>query len=242
MPVTPDKPAPYAPASAILSLIERHRDKRLPSPIDADVLARSQVSESLVPRTLQALQTLDLIDEGGNPTPVFETLRLAPQAEFQQRLRDWLNAAYADALQFVDPTTADSTSIHDAFRGYNPAGQRDRMVTLFTSLFKAAGVGDQSAPASPRKMHGAAKVLVKGGKATVRPQRKASPLPTPRPIPGSSELHPALVGILTSLPAPGTSWTKTQRDLFLKAFGSILDLAYPPVDDTAADIPDSLRG
>lgn len=76
----------------------------------------------------------------------------------------------------------------------------------------------------------------------MRVQRKAPPLQTPSPILGSNELHPALVGMLTSLPAPGTSWTKTQRDLFLKAFGSILDLAYPPVDDTAADIPDSLRG
>lgn len=55
MPVTVDQPAPYAPASAILDLIERHRNKGLPAMVDADALGRAGVSDSLIPRTLQAL-------------------------------------------------------------------------------------------------------------------------------------------------------------------------------------------
>ena len=152
MPVTQDKPAPYAPATAILALVERHRSKGLPTPVNADVLGRAQVSSSLIPRTLQALETLDLIDAEGKPTPVLEGIRLAPEAEYQKRLAEWLTAAYADALAYVDPATDDETSVRDAFRSYTPVGQQPRMVTLFTGLFKAAGIGPEQGKASrPRK-------------------------------------------------------------------------------------------
>ena len=109
MPVTANAAGPYAPASVILGLVDRHRNKGLPTPVDAEVLARASVSESLTPRTLQALRTLDLIDESGKPTDVLEGLRLAPEAEYSQRLAEWLNVAYADVLSFVDPAIDDET-------------------------------------------------------------------------------------------------------------------------------------
>src|SRR6266436_3650546 len=65
--VTADKPAPYATTSAILDIIGRYRNRGLPSPVNADVLARASIPGSLIPRTLQALVTLDLINEAGNP-------------------------------------------------------------------------------------------------------------------------------------------------------------------------------
>src|SRR5437879_1673208 len=120
MPVTPDAPAPYAPASAIIELIKRHRNRGLPSPVNSDVLARAGVSSSLIARTLQALQALDLIDESGAPTATLEGIRLAPETESKQRLADWLRATYADALQFVDPATASESEVRDAFRNYIP--------------------------------------------------------------------------------------------------------------------------
>ena len=116
MPVTPDRPGPYAPASAILELVQRYRTRGLPTPINGEVLARSGISDSLIPRTLQTLQTLDLIDEAGAPTQVFEGIRRAPEAEYQQRLREWLNNAYADALNYIDPATASDVEVRDAFR------------------------------------------------------------------------------------------------------------------------------
>ena len=143
MPVIADHTAPYAPATAILSLIERHRNKGLPAPVNAEVLERASISGSLIPRTLQALETLDLIDAEGRPTPILEGIRVAPQAEYQHRLKEWLNGAYADALQFVDPATDSEIKIRDAFRSYRPIGQQSRMVTLFTGLFAAAGIGPE---------------------------------------------------------------------------------------------------
>ena len=86
MPVTEDRPAPYAPPSAIIDFVSRYRHRNVPFPVTADVLARIGVSQSLIPRTLQALQTLDLINEIGNPTETLEGIRLAPEAEYKKRL------------------------------------------------------------------------------------------------------------------------------------------------------------
>ena len=111
MPVTQEGSAPYAPTTAIVGLIERHRQKGLPSPVTEGILQRAGISASLSSRTLQALVTLDLIDEQGRPTPTLEGIRLAPEPEYKQRLADWLRAAYADALSFIDPQQDDETKI-----------------------------------------------------------------------------------------------------------------------------------
>jgi hypothetical protein len=140
MPVTANSPAPYAPASAILDIISRYRSRGLPSPITPEVLSRAGITDSLVPRTSQALKTLDLLDDQDRPTAVLEGLRLASEPEFNQRLTEWLQNAYADILNYVDPAAADETELRDAFRAYNPVGQQPRMVTLFTGLFAGAGL------------------------------------------------------------------------------------------------------
>jgi hypothetical protein len=143
MPVTANAPAPYAPASAILDIVNRYRARGLPSPIGAEVLSRAGVTDSLISRTLQALKTLDLIDDDERPTATLEGLRLAPEADFKERLTQWLNASYADILKSVDPATANETSLRDAFRAYNPVGQQNRMTTLFSGLYAAAGIGPE---------------------------------------------------------------------------------------------------
>lgn len=131
--------APYAPLKAVMSIIDRHRQVRLPV-IDASVLDRTGVTESLVPRTLRALEQLGLIDENGVPTNSFERLRVAPSDEYHAELEKVVRDAYAPVFEVVDPTTASVTQIEDAFRGFNPAGQRPRMVTLFTGLMSEAGM------------------------------------------------------------------------------------------------------
>ena len=225
MPVTVDQPAPYAPASALLEMVKRHRSKGLQAPIDADVLARSGISDSLIPRTLQAMRTLDLIEENGAPTEIFEGLRLAPEAEYQQRLAEWLTAAYADALAYVDPETADEVAIRDAFRKYTPTGQQDRMVTLFTGLFTAAGVRPERERAAPKI------------KAGVRPHKAVHSHTTKQlgrsPTPAATivqsvapKLPPALAGLLATLPHEGGSWSQPQRDKFMNAFGVLLDYTF----------------
>jgi Family of unknown function (DUF5343) len=231
--VTENRAGPYAPASAVLEIIDRRRHRGLAVPISSDVLGRAGISASLIPRTLQALQTLDLIGEDGQPTPTFEGIRLAPEAEHKKRLEEWLKAAYADVFAFVDPAKDDETSIRDAFRNYQPIGQQARMVTLFQGLCAAAGIisaekpNQPSTPRPPRSSwtHAARRQAPKP--ATVM---KAAPT-TSSSIGG---LPAPLAGLLASLPTDGNGWTGQQRDKFMSTFSAVLDFCIPVVEDDRA--------
>lgn len=232
MPVTRDQSAPYAPAGVILNLLGRYREKGLPAPITSDVLSRAGVPDSLNSRTLQALLTLDLIDEAGQPSPVFEGLRLAPTAELKTRMAEWLNSAYADALSFIDPATAPETEVRDAFRSYKPFGQQDRMVSLFLGLYEAAGIAPErkkkSAPKSQNNNSSRAQSPTRNAKGSAVNTVVAATQGPPREKPISG-LPPALGGLLASLPQQGDGWSKTQRDLFVQTFGAVLDFCYPVI-------------
>jgi hypothetical protein len=189
--------------------------------VNADALLRAGVSDSLVPRTLQALQTLDLIDEQGQPTGAFEAIRLAPEPEYQKSLQEWLNAAYADVILFLDPASADPTAIRDAFRVYTPIGQQGRMVSLFMGLYAAAGIGPER-PSQPRPARPRAPGASGSAKAAIR---------KPPAGKGASGIPEPLTGLLAKLPEEGHGWTQDQRDKFLKTFGTVLDFCFPITAD-----------
>lgn len=233
MAVTPEKPGPYAPGATVLQVIERHRSRGLPSPITAEVLGRAGVSDSLQPRVLQALQTLDLIGEGGEITPTFEGIQRAPEDQYKARLLEWLNAAYADVLRFIDPATATETQVRDAFRSYNPVGQQPRMVSLFFALYAAAGARPEKAPGQPRapaaRVARPAKPFVRG--PIYKTSMKAAPA-------AASGLPAPLTALLADLPAQGGRWTQQRRDKFLGMFESMLDYYYNIGDELPADTDD----
>ena len=237
MAVTADKAAPYATTKTVLDLIERYRNRGLPSPVDKDVLARAGVSDSLVPRTLQALESLDLIDEAGAPTRTFEVIRLAPETEYKKCLADWLKATYADVFAFVDPTKDGEIRIRDAFRSYQPVGQQARMVTLFIGLCTAAGLMTEKpvadAPNLPRARAGTAmsavrRAISKESKDSARHDSRQNHGGS-----GASGLPAPLAGLLASLPSPtGTGWTQSKRDKFVETFQHVLDFCFPIVSES----------
>lgn len=229
MAVTATAPVPYAPPSAVLEVVTRYRSRGLPTPINTEVLGRAGVSDSLIPRTLQALQTLDLIDDKSMPTATLESLRRSPEGEYRQRLVEWLNGAYADVLNFVDPATADEVAVRDAFRNYNPVGQQSRMVTLFLGLYAAAGI-------RPEK--------------SVQPRQQRAVQPRPRPAnkpfrakPGGRKpttetpsIPEPLAGLLSRLPTEDSGWTKADRDRFFNTFGTLLDFCFPIVEPEPSEM------
>lgn len=231
MAVTATSSAPYAPPSAIMEVVNRFR-RGLPAPITGEVLGRAGISDSLIPRTLQALQTLDLITDEGAATPTLEGLRRAPEPEFQKRLAEWLNTAYADVLSYIDPATADEGAIRDAFRNYNPVGQQPRMVTLYIGLYTAAGVRSSEtsqATRAPRatspkpRARGMISKSGSGGRTTshVKPSTSQNINGVPQPI----------AGLLSSLPDEGSGWTQEKRDKFMTTFGTVVDFCFPIVDN-----------
>ena len=227
MAVTKDASGPYAPTSVIVDLITRNRSRGLPFPLTTESLGRIGVSDSLISRTLQALVVLDLIDDKGNATAIFEKIRLAPESEYKQRMQEWLNGAYADVIAIVDPAQDDETKVRDAFRFYNPVGQQSRMVTLFLGLYGAAGVASEkstqpraarAAPPKQRTNSSVGKIKPPVGRKNI-PQADTSNIPAP------------IMGMLARLPAEGESWTSKKRQSFLDAFGPVLDFCFV-VDDT----------
>lgn len=236
MPVTANKPAPYATAGSILDLINRYRSRGLPAPVDSDVLGRVGIAQTLIARTLQALHSLDLVDaKTGAPTATFEALRLAPEDEFQKRLADWLKGAYADVFSVVDPSKDGDARIRDAFRTYQPVGQQERMKLLFQGLCTAAGLMPQKAPKSAgtdASVSPRTKTIVK---RVVAQRFKDAPRHPPRGP--AADLPAALAGLLASLPAAGDGWTQSERDKFVTTFSAVLDFCFPIVsaDEEAAD-------
>lgn len=222
MPLQHNGSAPYAPASTVLSLIERARTRGLPAPITKDVLLRSGVSESLVPRTLQALQLLELIADDGTWTQNLETLRSVPEAEFQARLADIIRSVYEDVFKFVDPSKDSQTAVRDAFRGYIPHGQQERMIPLFIALCKKAGIVDtesaQRAPREPRQSK----------KSQQTPRTLKTDLQQQKKQPLSNPGLPApLAGLLAALPSEDSGWSQENRDRFYNTFGILLDFCFP---------------
>jgi hypothetical protein len=232
MAVTSDKAAPYATASSILDIIGRYRSRGLPSPVTGEVLGRAGIPDSLVPRTLQSLQTLDLIDDSGQPTATMESIRKAPESDYKQRLVQWLNGAYADVLNFIDPATADEIAVRDAFRNYIPVGQQPRMVSLFIALYAAAGIGPER-PATPRQQRAPqtarARPISKSGSGS-----RATSHVKPTITQNINGIPEPLTGLLSRLPSD-RGWTQTDRDKFLSTFGTVLDFCFPIVTQDALD-------
>ena len=228
MPVTKERAGPYASPSSILEVINRRRDRGLNTPINAEVLARAGIPDSLIPRTLQSLQTLDLIDEAGEPTPTFETLKLAPTPEFKTRMQEWLRKTYADVFTFVDPSEDNEVKITDAFRHYNPGGQQRRMVILFRELCAAAGLAPEKTASAKPAPAPRPRTTISVARGSTKPVAKSPASKSP------SGLPPALAGLMDSLPSPQTGWTSAERDKFLETFESVLDYSIPIVKNQPA--------
>lgn len=225
MPIQADGNAPYAPPSAVLEVIRRYRDRGLQTPFVADVLVRAGVTETLAPRTLQALRLLELIDDAGMPTAALEALAKAPtDDEYRERLASLIQGVYVEVFSFVDPATEGTDRVRAAFRSYVPRGQQERMVRLFLGLCAEAGlISEEAARVSasrtnPPQRRESTRREPKQQKA----RRQASGQTT---LPGG--LPPVLAGLISELVEIGPSWNADQRDRFLSAFRSMVDYSFP---------------
>lgn len=217
--------APYAPAATVIQVVDRYRNHGLTTPIDLDVLMRAGVPESLASRTQQAMRSLELIDNEGVPTNELESLSNATSDEYPKVWAEIVRNAYADVFAFVDPAKDPPERVHDAFRGYTPKGQRGRMVTLFLGLCEQAEIIDSVVRRAP----GPKPTKRTAGRIPAARAYGGGDIPTPKAKKAKAEtgVPPALMAVLDQLPAPGSSWTSSERDTFIKAFSAMLDLVVP---------------
>jgi hypothetical protein len=201
------------------------RDRGLASPITSDVLLRAGITDSLVPRTLRSLVGLELIDEEGRLTPAMEMLRRAPSSDLKARLAEHVHAVYEEVFQFTDPAKDDPKRIADAFRVYEPIGQRSRMVTLFLGLCEAAGIIPEGVArrSSATPSNGVSR-------KPVPPKRQNERGKDAQPSGGSgvpSNVPEPIKGLLSALPSAARGWTQGQRDRWMNVFSTVLDFAIP---------------
>lgn len=244
-----DRNAPYAPASAVISLIRRLRDSRLPNPLILADLPRLGVSEGNSPRTLQAMRLLGLIDEAGAHSPAFTRLGKATTTEYPALLAEVLRAAYAPVFQIIDPATASETDLVDAFRGYQPQGQRDRMIKLFTGLAQEAGIIEGGPPETIKRARKVPPATTASGqpkaatplprKAPVRPGGGGGTVEQPPTPPPPPPAYAEVVALVRLLP-PERRWTAERRNRWLQAVTATIDLLIE-VEGPAKQLPLQLR-
>jgi hypothetical protein len=168
-----------------------------------------------------------LLDSEGHITDAFRRLRKANDSEYPDALAEVLHDAYHPIFEHVDPGQDDTTIIENAFRGFEPGGQRSRMTTLFLGLcFEAGLVSEDKAPrmqlqtnrqrstgqrtTSRRRGQPKSQTVEESSRDEVEPKT-------------ASRDYPLVNAIVDQLPKDGR-WTQRRRDLWIQAMISAIDL------------------
>jgi hypothetical protein len=217
-----------------MAIIERFRDRDLPTdPFTPQLLEEIGVPAGNIHRTLRALEFLGLLDpETGEPTATWKHLRIATDEEFHPAFEAVVRNAYAEVFKVVDPAKDTQTQIANVFRRYSPAAQRGRMVTLFLGLCAAAAIPTVD---TPRK-RGTKAPIAGTPRATSPTPKSKAPNPSPQPVATGARraggditvvsAHPLIAGLLRTLPSDGGGWTPNERQRWLRAVESVIDLLF----------------
>jgi len=217
----------YAAPANVLQVIERYRERGLPDPITTQVLESVGIPTGNAARTLQALRFFSLVNQDGTHSVKFDRLRRASTDEYRDVLAEIVRGAYDEVLTIIDPARDSLTQINDAFRHYEPAGQRPRMVALFLGMARAAGIGPakrhrrtrQQAPRPTERTLKPKRIEPNGTSTTGQVASTAEPN-----APDDENPDYRVLSILLQRLPKNAQWKQEQRDRWLQALTAALDL------------------
>jgi hypothetical protein len=215
---------PYVSFRTILNLLTRMADNGIPPQIDRSFLSGSEGGKTQV---ITALRSLGLVEQDGRVTELLIDLVQKPQ-ERPALIAGLLREFFPKPVD-LGLVNATQRQLEDAFAEYGIRGDTMRKAIAF--YLRAAEYAD--VPLSPNFR--TPSITATG----TRPRKSRPSSTTQDPDPATTHLrntqtgipgtiHPALAGLLQELRQGDPEWTQTKRNQFMAAFGSILDLCYPP--------------
>jgi len=217
---------PYPGFGAFQRFIERLGRDGVPSMIDRHFIGGSGTHQSLI---WGALAFLRLVDDESRPTDELQALAGNEEGR-PQSYRRAVERAYAGALALGPRAT--QNQLDQWFRSQGVNGETARKAeSFFLALAKTGGV-ELSPFFKPTRTSTASRKRTSGRKKTADPIAAAPEHRTASVHDQHRDIHPLFIDLLDKIPALGTPWSRSERDLFVLTFGNALDLFYPAVDDT----------
>jgi len=134
---------PYAPGAKVVEIVKRIHEGLVPQKLTETALISLGIAEGNAVRVHKALRFLRLITPESDQTDEAVKLRRATSDEYEPVLSEIVKGAYEPVFQLYDPATANGIDLNNAFKPYDPAGQRPQMIALFMALSREAGLAPQ---------------------------------------------------------------------------------------------------
>jgi hypothetical protein len=187
---------------------------------------------------ISSLETLGLIEKDGKPTKTFEQLVATQQGseEYKTVLRTVLRATYPYLFAgSINLKTTTTNEVQEVVRAQGVSGSTvAKVIAFFLSAAKDVGIEVSKYVRTPAITEVGVKKrqsAIRGGTAAADAEDEEDSFDQEIPLGPGIDLHPALMGVLQTLPAPGQPMTDMARARFLKAFEAVLVLAHPSSDD-----------
>jgi len=225
---------PYISYKAHSRFLDGLRDHALPAQIDRGVL--SGMSGSVQSAMLKSLESLALIAKDGKPTKQMQDLlkHASGSPEYKERLRDVLEATYPYLFDdAIDLKTATTNQVQAVFRAQGVSGSTvAKCIAFFLSAARDAGIEVSKYVRTPPMAEMGVKKRASSGRIGAVQDEDDEDEDELLELSPGIDLHPALLGVLATFPAPGQPMTNKSRETFMRAFDAVLSLAHP-VDDMA---------
>lgn len=206
--------APYAPGAPTVAVVRRIREGTTGGNLSLSKLMALGIAEGNAIRVQRALRYLNLIDEGYELTESARRLRKATDAEYQPQLAEIIRGAYGLVFEILpDPSGASGIELSNAFRQFDPAGQRDNMIRLFVALCQEAALIGATAPEAKPKGRPAATERKGITAATITVRRK----------PKGAESDALIQALMAKFPEFNPEWTPEVQAKWFEAFESLRD-------------------